>query len=304
MTAKIDLSSFQGSLLLTGGAGFIGRQFIKYLAQHNFPMKNLVIGLSKIRPYCFPDAVGAGFYIADLGQESQVKNTFSSYEPTHIVHLAANASPANNNISGMIDLNIKGTNYLLEHCPNNVDFIFASSVLVYGNNSSDNIENDKLKPDSLYGITKVASEHLLNLYYMKGKIRPRILRLCGNVGLGMTHGKILQAQHTNEMKLFGKSPGGYLPLCHVEDTCEAIAKALLSNRPELTANICPDDYISLEESLMAVNPNLHIQWNLDRGCVDMLQCHNERASYLLDWQPKYTSRQALDKYILENSQTS
>lgn len=297
--SQIDLSNFDGQVLLIGASGFIGRNLLKVMKKYKFDMKKMVLGLSGSKTYCFPDAVGAQFNIVNITKKDEVKNLFIHYKPTHIIHLAANATPSSNDIDGMYDLNLKGTHYLLEYCQDKTDFIFASSVLVYGNNSSDNVESDKLKPDSLYAITKVASENLINIYYRKGKIRPRVLRLCGNVGNGMTHGKMVQAANSESIKLFGKSPGGYLPLCHVEDTCEAITKALISNKPEVVANICPHDYVSLEEMILAVNPDIKIEWVPDGRSIDMLQCYSERANYLIDWEPKYSSKEALEKFILE-----
>lgn len=297
--SKIDLSNFDGQVLLVGASGFIGWNLLKVMGKYKFDMKKMIVGLSGSKTYCFPDAVGAQFATVNITKKDEVKNLFIHYKPTHIIHLAANAAPASNDIDGMYDLNLKATHYLLEYCQDKTDFIFTSSVLVYGNNSSDNIESDKLKPDSLYGITKVACENLMSLYYQKGKIRPRILRLCGNVGNGMSHGKMVQATNSSSIKLFGKSPGGYLPLCHVEDTCEAIIKALMSNRPEVTVNVCPHDYVSLEEMVLAANPDIKIEWVPDGRPIDLLQCYSERAGYLIDWQPKYSSKEALEKFISE-----
>ncbi len=293
-----DLSKFEGTALLTGSNGFIGLNLIKYLKACKFPMGQLrtIYNMSLVQ-----DQLENYVCHCNLTDRNDVDVLFAKVKPTHIIHLAANAAVKSDKIDSFYDLNVKATHYLLEHCPQEIDFIFASSILVYGNSANGGCcEDDRMRPDSVYGITKVAAETLVDLYYKKGKIRPRVLRLCGNVGPGMTHGKIVQALRKDEMKLFGHSPGSYLPLCHVEDTCEAITKALLSNRNEVVANICPDDYLSLEEMVMAANPNLKIEWVDDGSKIDLIQCYNERANYLLDWTPRYSSKEALDKFVKEN----
>jgi nucleoside-diphosphate-sugar epimerase len=293
-----------GKVLITGISGAIGHNFLHYALDNNIEPENLICTshnnwlMTAEEDRKFSKVT---FHPCNLEDRSSVIKIFEKHDIDKIVHLAAVASPRSDDIARFHNLNIKATHYLLEHCKKPTDFVFASSILVYGdNNIGGFVESDALKPDTVYGVTKVAAENLITLYYKKGKVRPRILRFCGNVGLYSTHGKIHEAlSGQKEMTLYGESPGNYIPLCHVEDTCRAILSALDSNRPEVLCNISPSDYISLEDCLKLVNPNIKITWVKDGRPPSCLNIHNERANYTLNWRPQYSSKDALLRAIKE-----
>lgn len=182
-------------LLLTGSSGLIGRELLITLLKNGMAPKDIVCPHFSNFPITPKEREKwpINLFYCDLKQERDIQLLFSAFpEIDKIIHLAALASPSSNDFETFYDLNLKGTHYLLENCNQGTDFLFASSVTYYGDNGCF-YEADRPNPKSLYAITKVACEQLINLYFWRGKIRPRILRFCGNVGPELTHGRIKEA---------------------------------------------------------------------------------------------------------------
>ena len=110
----------QNRILITGGAGFIGSALIRYLIQET---DTVVINYDKLTYAGNLNAVAevAGssryhFIQADICDREAFKAALDEYQPTHIMHLAAE-SHVDRSIDGpaaFIDTNITGTYVLLE----------------------------------------------------------------------------------------------------------------------------------------------------------------------------------------------
>lgn len=284
----MPLNHEQNRIIVSGSHGFLGRALIKTVSDH-YPIKNTIWRF-------------VGREICDLQNKEQVQKILKEFAPTHIVHLAAKASVRTDDSHETLINNISSTFNLLDCCNFNwpVSFIQASSVMVYGGIEGGYHESDCSKPISPYGISKVACESLVNLYHKKGKIRGRILRFCGMVGENISHGRLFEAvvKKIDTFNLFGKKPGIYQPYLHVTDAVSSVLKAIECNKPYVLANICNEDYISLEQvfSLIEQKTGRKIQLNWDgNGNCEMLHYYNEKAEYLLDWKPTLNSEDAIKK---------
>lgn len=292
----MPLNHTQNRIIVTGPFGFLGQALIKTVSKQ-YPIKETIWRF-------------VGRAECDLQNKEQVQKMFGLFNPTHIVHLAAKASVRTDDSYETLMNNISSTFNLLDCCNGNspIDFILASSVMVYGGTEGGYHESDCSRPVSPYGISKVACESLVNLYHKKGKIRCRILRFCGMVGKHITHGRLFEAvvKNVDTFNLFGKSPGIYQPYLHVNDAVSAILKTIECEKPYVLANICNEDYISLESlfSLIEQRTGRKIQLNWDNnGNCQMLHYYNEKAEYLIGWKPLYNSVEAVQcglNDILEN----
>ena len=163
------------SILVTGGAGFIGSHLCGRLLREgytvicldnfdsfydpNIKIKNIE-GMGKKFPNQFELITG------DIRNYEHLTETFKKNRIDSVVHLAARAGvrPSINNPLLYQDVNIRGTIALLEACKEFgiKDFIFASSSSVYGENQRVPFSEEDLdiQPISPYGATKRAGELL------------------------------------------------------------------------------------------------------------------------------------------------
>ena len=165
-------------ILITGCAGFIGSNLTDKLLDLDYS----VVGIDNFDPFYnrtikeenISAAAGkSNFYFneGDIRDSEFIKKVFSSYEITHIVHLAAKAGvrPSISNPSEYFDVNVNGTLTLLQAsvAANIRNIVFASSSSVYGNNKKiPYCEHDNVDfPISPYAGSKKSCELLTHIYH-------------------------------------------------------------------------------------------------------------------------------------------
>ena len=152
------------TVLLTGGAGYIGSHTNKYL--HSLGINTIVLDdLSDGHK----EAVGEELIMGDFGDKALLEKIFTENQIDGIIHFAAFASvpdsvqrPAryyHNNVTNMQTL----LDACVEHGVNN--FVFSSSAATFGNPQYVPMdENHPQEPINPYGMTKLIGEHLLQDY--------------------------------------------------------------------------------------------------------------------------------------------
>jgi len=160
------------SVLVTGGAGFIGSHLVEELVKRGYRVRvldNLMrSSLSNIKPLI--DTGKVEFINGDIRHENVVSEVMKGID--YVFHEAAvciNRSVVYPKES--LDINLNGScnifNSALENKVKKV--IFASSASVYGNPQKLPMsENDSLNPITPYCIAKLASEFLLKYFSEKG----------------------------------------------------------------------------------------------------------------------------------------
>ena len=166
------------NILVTGGAGFIGSHLVERLLAEG----HRVVCLDNFDDFYDPalkrrnlaQAIKQpGFRLVegDLRDEGGLKKIFAGEKLDLVAHLAAKAGvrPSVENPALYVDVNLRGTVYLLEACKSHAvrRFIFASSSSVYGNSSRVPFaEEDPVHtPISPYAATKKAGELLCHAYH-------------------------------------------------------------------------------------------------------------------------------------------
>lgn len=180
------------TILITGGAGFIGRHLIDKLSKKEECKKIIIIdNLSNAQNFSnsmitWNTEPKIKFYKADIRDQKAVSDIIKYEKIDACIHLAARISVQESliNPEEVINTNIQGTFYMLEACSqNNVKtFVFASSAAVYGHAKVLPIPEDHvLEPLSPYGATKVSGESLVNSYKNCGKIKNAVILRFFNV---------------------------------------------------------------------------------------------------------------------------
>src|SRR5229473_3507241 len=165
------------SILLTGGAGFIGSHVAEALLRRGDGLTvvdNLHDFYSPVwKKQNLQDIQRAGpfdFHDVDICDRQRIRDVVSRSRPEVIVHLAARAGvrPSIEEPSAYVEVNINGTLNLLELCREFQvrQFVFGSSSSVYGTTSRAPFSEDQvdLRPISPYAATKLAGEMLSYTY--------------------------------------------------------------------------------------------------------------------------------------------
>ncbi len=198
-------------VLLTGGTGCIGAATAHALASSG--VEEIIVasrsaseGLLRL---WFGDKLDPRLRLVqgDVSDGECVGEWLRRWRPTHIIHLGAFQTPDCDAYPqrGM-EINVGGTLHLFEAAAaagTSVQrFVFASSAAVYGPRAmypGDAVrETDVLAPRNLYGVWKLAGEHLARLFHEKTGIPTVCLRLNTTYGKGRDRGKT--AAPTSAMK--------------------------------------------------------------------------------------------------------
>jgi nucleoside-diphosphate-sugar epimerase len=141
-------------ILLTGGSGFIGSHFHKYLPQGEF------INMDLVAP-SFNHT--APFVPGDIRKEEDVRNALRKGNVKTILSLAAKHHDFGIGHDEYFDTNEDGTAVICKLATefNISEIIFYSSVAVYGIREEMSTEAMEPKPDSPYGASKLAGEKVL-----------------------------------------------------------------------------------------------------------------------------------------------
>ena len=185
------------SILITGGCGFIGSNYINNLLKSdkfNNETFDYVINIDKL-DYCSNknnvNSNNSDKYIfieGSICDKELLKRIFNKYNIEYVVHFAAQTHVDNsfdNSINYTID-NILGTHQLIECCRlygNIKKFIHISTDEVYGEisiNSEDSTEVSLLNPTNPYAATKAGAEFIVRSYYYSYNM-PIIIIRCNNV---------------------------------------------------------------------------------------------------------------------------
>jgi len=172
-------------ILVTGGAGFIGANFVlDWLAQHGEPVLNLdkltYAGNLETLARLQGDARHV-FVQGDIGDAALVSRLLAEHKPRAVVNFAAE-SHVDRSIHGpedFIQTNIVGTFHLLESVRaywgsltgderEAFRFLHVSTDEVYGSLGKDDpafTETHRYEPNSPYSASKAASDHLVRAYH-------------------------------------------------------------------------------------------------------------------------------------------
>jgi len=162
------------SVLVTGGAGFIGHHLVNRLLAD---CKVIIIdNLSSGKKDNIPHSVA--FFHEDVRNKETISDIIKRERVDCCIHLAAKVSVRSDD-SGLKSDNIQGTLSILEACTENKvrNFVYASSAAIYGEARSLPISEDHPpNPISTYGFSKMEGEKLVFSFKEAGKI-PRTVCL-------------------------------------------------------------------------------------------------------------------------------
>jgi dTDP-glucose 4,6-dehydratase len=322
------------TILVTGGAGFIGSNFIhRWLATEDGAIINvdkLTYAGNLANLHTVRESPRYSFFHGDICDQELVRNLFATYSPRAVVHFAAE-SHVDRSILGpaeFIRTNIEGTFRLLEearaYCGTLAQehrrrfrFVHISTDEVHGSLGSDDppfSEETAYAPNSPYSASKAASDHLVRAYHHTYALPTLTVNCSNNYGPYQFPEKLIPLMIVNALN------GCALPLygdgqnrrdwLYVVDHCDAIRTVLAKGRPGHRYNVGGEQEMSnLEvvtlvcEVLQSLRPSKTpyrelITFVKDRPGHDLRYAVDiRRIKRELGWAPTETFRSGIRKTI-------
>lgn len=177
-------------VLVTGGAGFIGSYLIPALLDEGCAVTVFDLAAEPATLAGYRDRIG--YIRGDLGSSADLYRAMMTSRPAGVFHLGALlAGPCEENPLRGFQVNFGSTQVLLDACVAQQvrKFFMVSSISVFGRDAPEPVSDHAVKnPETIYGQTKLASEHLLQWYAKKHGLDTRALRFTWVFGPGRTNG--------------------------------------------------------------------------------------------------------------------
>ena len=249
------------TVLVTGGAGFIGSNFVHaWLAQHDEVLVNLdkLTYAGNLRNlHALAGDSRHHFVQGDIGDTTLVSQLLATHQPRAVLHFAAE-SHVDRSIHGPMDFiqtNVVGTFQLLEsvraywaglddHAKPSFRFLHVSTDEVYGSLAADApafSETHPYEPNSPYSASKAASDHLVRAWHHTYGL-PVLTTNCSN-----NYGPYHFPEKLIPLVIYNALAGKPLPIygdgqqvrdwLYVEDHCKAIMRVLQDGRLGETYNV-------------------------------------------------------------------
>lgn len=219
-------------ILVTGGAGFIGLNFVKYLLGKNEDV--LVIDKFTYASNPIPlSRLNVKHITIDIADEYQLTDILNRYDFTKVYHFAAESHVDNSidDVTPFIHSNIVGTINLLNYFRyKQIKFVHISTDEVFGEVTYPGKFNEysNIVPRNPYSASKASAEHFVNAYRNTFNMDTVIINSSNNYGPYQHIEKMIPKTITNildnkPITVYGRGLQ-IRDWIYVEDTCDAIYK--------------------------------------------------------------------------------
>ncbi len=323
------------TILVTGGAGFIGSHLVNKLLDAS----NRVVCLDKLTYAALDPKIRSDNFqlvVGDICDANIVQRVLEEFKPDLVAHLAAEThvdrsidSPhafTVSNVLGtqvLLDASLEYWRRLAARRQNSFRFLFLSTDEVYGSVECGAVsEEGRIAPSSPYAASKAAADHFVQAYHATFQLPTVTLRTTNNYGPRQFPEKLIplmlqNALNAKELPIYGQ---GQQRRCwlHVEDHITGIIAALEKADPGSVYNLgASDELTNLEvvHRLCEVTKRLAsgvtdcaslVAYVADRPGHDFRYCVDDaKARAELAWTPKIPFEVGLEqtlRWYLENQE--
>jgi len=302
-------------ILVTGGLGFIGSNFIQNILKTN---KNQLINIDK-------EGIGSNYNnltnIENIDRyefiKTDIKNIYQWKEKLEDVSVIINFAAETHvdrsisNPTIFIEANILGTFNLLEterKLNRPIKHVQISTDEVYGDiNQGSFIEEDRLNPSNPYSASKAAADMLCRAYHRTYGLDIIITRCTNNFGPYQFPEKlipktIIRAQNNLSIPVYGTGKN-IRDWIYVQDHCEAIEFTMKKGKPGEIYNISSGYELSVNTIIEKIldqldKPRSLITFVEDRPGHDArYSLDSSKIRKELGWKPRYNFEKALQKTV-------
>lgn len=319
------------NVLVTGGAGFIGSNFVRFLLEKNqhvriINLDALTYAGSLLNLAGVLDSARHIFVEANICDKDVIPNVLKKYDVDTIVHFAAETHVDRSILEPdpFFQTNVLGTLNLLESAKEfwaqkkmQGRFHHISTDEVYGSLAENELaftESSTYFPRSPYSASKAASDHLVRAYFHTYNIHVTLTNCSNNYGAYQFVEKlipftILNALQGNSLPIYGdgKQIRDWL---YVQDHCEAIYNVLERGSVGETYNIAGnnqicnldliqmicamlDEFQPAQSSYASLITHVSDRFGHDRRyALDTTKIYNQ-----LGWSPKYNIEAGLRETV-------
>ncbi len=315
-------------LLVTGGCGFIGSNFIRFVLQHHGPaMVTNVDALTYAGNPANLDDVAAAeadryeFSQADIADAAAMETIFTRHHYYAVVNFAAEShvdrsidSPQN-----FIHSNVGGTSVLLESARRHQvrRFVQISTDEVYGSLGEEGLftETSPIVPSSPYSASKASADLLALAHHHTYGQEVIITRCSNNYGPYQFPEKLIPLMITNALAdkplpVYGDGQN-VRDWIHVEDHCAAVLAALFEGKSGEVYNVGADGELRNLEVVRIIldhlgKPESLIEFVKDRlGHDRRYAIDSSKTRRDLGWKPRHRPeqgiRETIDWYVANRS---
>jgi len=245
------------TIVVTGGAGFIGANFVRHALAHT---EARVVVFDKLtyagNPESLTDVARSpryAFVQGDIADREAVRRLLRAERPSAVVNFAAEthvdrsiddpASFVRTNVTGAFELLEAARLHLRDHPQDGFRFLHVSTDEVYGTLGATGAfsETTPYAPNSPYAASKAGADHLVRAYHETYKLPVLLTNCSNNYGPFQFPEKliplmILNAVEGRKLPIYGDG-GNVRDWLYVDDHCEGILLVLRKGAPGAKYNV-------------------------------------------------------------------
>lgn len=308
-------------LLVTGGSGFIGSNFINLILEKYEKELDLVVNLdclsyasNELNTLDFQDNSHYVFENCDIRHIHDIDVIFKKYNITHVCHFAAE-SHVDNSISNpeiFIKTNINGTFNLLQTAKDNKveRFHHISTDEVYGELGVSGFfsELSPYNPRNPYAASKASSDFLVRSFSNTYDLPITISNCSNNFGPRQHHEKFIPTiikslANGNKVPIYGNGKN-IRDWIYVTDHCEAIWRVItlgVLGETYCIGSMCEKNNLEIVDEIciaMGIDPSKSIEFVNDRpGHDKRYAIDNSKIISKLGWKPVVQFSKGIEKTL-------
>ena len=300
-------------IFVTGANGFIGRHLVHRLIAEGYFVGALVRPASAFQKTGRID--GVSYFQGDIRNYEEIKTAFSAFEPDTIIHLATYYAVMHraDEIGVMIDTNVKGTTNLLEAAKESGAvqlFINTSSTQVYEQKKQCLKEEDVIKPQSLYAVTKLYAEEACSYYADAFHLPCVTLRLFPPYGPGDHERRLIPYVISSILKntppnlTTGKQEWDFVYIDDIVNAYLAVIKSCPFKDDHAIFNIGTGEAVSIHSFVEKIRENIGSDIDLSWGSVAHRanevwynSADIKKAQTVLHWSPETGIDEGIKKTV-------
>jgi dTDP-glucose 4,6-dehydratase len=267
------------NILVTGGSGFIGSNFINFLLEKkNYQVFNIddLTYASSNRIYQIKNSKNYRFFKKNICNSFATEEVIKKSKPNIIVHFAAESHVDNSikNSDVFLKTNVFGTHTLLKSTLNYYQklnerqkkeflFIHISTDEVYGslkNNEKAFTEKSQYRPNNPYSASKAAADHIVRAFHVTHQLPTITLHCSNNYGPNQHSEKFIptiirSALLNKKIPIYGKG-SNIRDWINVRDFADAILKVINKGKVGEVYNVGGSCQISNLELVLKITAYL------------------------------------------------